>query len=88
MHIEPIEVVQAADTSAFINALKRTIAKGNPVVPTPLRSEYGKPAVLKYANVSSWKRFEAGLRDYERVRHHHRRIGLLPLGRRAAAHGE
>ena len=56
--VEPFEVVPLADTDGFVNALKNSIARGNPAVPTPLRHEYKKPLVLKYAGVKSQREFE------------------------------
>jgi hypothetical protein len=56
--IEPIEVVTLTDTRAFVSTLKKVISKGNPIVPAPNRDQYGKPAVLRYANVRSWSEFE------------------------------
>jgi hypothetical protein len=58
MHVEPFEVVNVNDTKGFADALKRSISRGNPLVRTPLRDEYKKPEILKYAKVRSWSQFE------------------------------
>jgi hypothetical protein len=55
---EPVEVVPVQDIARLEIALKNTINKGNPVVPTPTRDNFPKPVVLKYSNTKSWSSFE------------------------------
>ena len=61
MNVEPVEVVDIDDGHAFALAFKRTISRGNPVIPTPTRATgFPKPVVPKYAKLKSWKEFEHG----------------------------
>jgi len=55
---EPVEVVPAQDVSRLELALKTTIERGNPIVPTPTRDKFPEPVVLKYAKKKSWASFE------------------------------
>ena len=56
--IEPIAVVPVGDADAFLAAIKKTIARGNPTIPTPKRDSWPEPVILKYAKVKSWSAFE------------------------------
>ena len=59
--VEPVDVVPVKNTEALHQALKATIARGNPAVPQPRRrDDWPPPAVLKYAGVKSWPAFERG----------------------------
>jgi hypothetical protein len=59
MNIEPVEVVPVSDSQAFARAIKQTIARGNPMIPTPTRATgFPKPVIPKYAKLKSWRAFE------------------------------
>jgi hypothetical protein len=59
--VEPVTVVSAADVERIRQALRTTIARGNPIVPMLRRSEIPPPVLLKYAGVKRWSEFERGL---------------------------
>jgi hypothetical protein len=59
--VEPVAVVSASNTGEVRQALRATIARGNPVVPILRRSEIPPPVLLKYAGVKSWSAFERGV---------------------------
>jgi hypothetical protein len=64
--VEPVAVVPAKNTEALRQALKATIARGNPTVPQPQRrDDWPPPVVLKYAGVKSWSEFERGRRVWD-----------------------
>jgi hypothetical protein len=56
--VEPVAVVSASNTGELRQALRATIARGNPAVPILRRSEIPLPVLLKYAGVKSWSAFE------------------------------
>jgi hypothetical protein len=59
--VEPVDVVPVKNTESLRQALKGTIARGNPSVPQPQRrDDWPPPVVLKYAGVKSWPAFERG----------------------------
>jgi hypothetical protein len=53
--------VSASNTGELRQALRATIARGNPVVPILPRSEIPPPVLLKSAGVKSWSAFERGM---------------------------
>jgi hypothetical protein len=56
--VEPVEVVAVGDAQSLEQALKRTIERGNPRIPTPPREEQArKPIILRYAKVKTWAAF-------------------------------
>lgn len=58
MIIDPAELVSVHDAQAFAEALKRTIERGNPKIPTPTRDQLSKmPGVEKYAKLMRWADF-------------------------------
>lgn len=60
--VEPVAVVSVIDMPALGQALKVTIARGNPSVSQPQRrQDWPPPVLLKYAKVNSWSLFERGL---------------------------
>ena len=59
--VEPVAAVPASNTEEVRQALRATIARGNPVVPILRRSEIPPPVLLKYAGVKSWPAFERGM---------------------------
>jgi hypothetical protein len=64
--VEPVAVVLVENTEALRQALKATIARGNPTVPQPQRrDDWPPPVVLKYARVKSWSAFERGRRVWD-----------------------
>ena len=64
--VEPVAVAPAKNTEALRQALKATIARGNPVVPQPQgQQDWPPPVVLKYAGVKSWSAFERGLQVWD-----------------------
>ncbi|MGH9632965.1 MAG: hypothetical protein ACRD7E_32075 [Bryobacteraceae bacterium] len=58
--IEPVEIVPIDDKVALEQALVKTIARGNPKVPTPTRGSFPQPVVLPHAKVKSWSTFMKG----------------------------
>lgn len=59
--VEPVAVVPAKNTEALREALKATIARGNPAVSQPQRrQDWPPPVILKYARVNSWSEYERG----------------------------
>ena len=58
LETEPVEVVPTQDVDRLELALKRTIERGNPIVPTPTRAKFPEPVVLKYAKENSLASFE------------------------------
>jgi hypothetical protein len=56
--IEPVEVAVTTDTAEFLAALRRAIARGNPIIPTVTRDRLSIPDVLRHAKVRSWRTFE------------------------------
>jgi hypothetical protein len=56
--IEPVEAVPASDAEALEGAIKQTLKRGNPRIPTPTRAAFPMPVVLKHAKVRSWSAFE------------------------------
>ncbi len=56
--IDPVTVVPVTDAGAFTVAIRETMARGNPIIPTPKRDSWPEPVVLKYAKVKSWTAFE------------------------------
>lgn len=64
--VEPVAVVPAKNTETLRQALKATIARGNPAVSQPQRrQDWPPPVVLKYAEVKSWSEFERGRRVWD-----------------------
>ena len=59
--VEPVAVVPASNIEEIRQALRTTIARGNPVAPILRRSEIPPPVLLKYAAVKSWSAFERGM---------------------------
>lgn len=58
LDVDPVAVLDSTNRQGLIDALKRAISSGNPVVETPTRATFPKPVVLKYAHVKSWAAFE------------------------------
>jgi hypothetical protein len=58
--IEPVAVLSVADTEAIRQALRATLARGNPPTPYYPRGAYPQPVVVKYAGVKSWSAFPRG----------------------------
>lgn len=58
MDIEPVLVIEHADAHKLSDGIRTAIRTGNPIVPTPSRSSFPEPVVLKYAGVKSWSTFE------------------------------
>ena len=56
--VEPVAVVPISNTEGVRQALRTTIARGNPIVPMLRRSDIPPPVLLKYAGVKSWSAFE------------------------------
>jgi hypothetical protein len=59
--------VPVADAVALTAAIKETMARGNPIIPTPKRDSWPEPVVLKYAKVKSWSAFEKEALNWEVV---------------------
>lgn len=58
LNTEPVEVVPAQDVARLEAALKATIERGNPIIPTPTRAKFPEPVILKYAKEKSLASFE------------------------------
>ena len=58
--IEPVAVVPVSNPDAIREALKATIARGNPPTPHYPRGSRPQPVVLKYADVKTWSAFARG----------------------------
>jgi hypothetical protein len=59
--VQPVAVVSASNIEGIQQALRTTIARGNPVVPMLRRGEWQPPILLKYAGVKNWSAFERGM---------------------------
>jgi len=59
--IEPVTVVPVSNTGALRQALRDTIARGNPIVPRLPRAQWPPPVTLKHAGVKTWGAFERGM---------------------------
>ena len=60
MDIDPVGVVEVGDRLRVGEEIRKTIAKGNPIVETPTRASFPKPIILNYVNVKSWAAFLKG----------------------------
>lgn len=58
MDVNPVAVHEREDGAGIVSSIAMTIAKGNPVVATPSRSGFPKPAILEHAKVKTWATFE------------------------------
>src|SRR5258708_39144334 len=59
LDIDPVEVTSISDAEGFARAVRQTIDRGHPTVPTPTRATgFPKPVVLRYAKVRSLTAFE------------------------------
>ena len=56
--IEPVEVVDPRNRPGLEDALKRTISRGNPTMPTPPRSNFPESVLVKHAKAKSLFDFE------------------------------
>jgi hypothetical protein len=59
--VDPVAAVPASDIEGVRQALRATMARGNPAVPMLRRREIPPPILLKYAGVKSWSAFERGM---------------------------
>lgn len=57
---EPVSVVTAPDSDALRRALRDAMERGNSIVPTPPRTAFPRPVLLKYSGVKSWSAFARG----------------------------
>lgn len=62
--IEPVSVVPIANIEAVREALRATIARGNPATPHFRLGSYPQPIVLKYAGVKTWSAFAREARSW------------------------
>jgi hypothetical protein len=62
--VEPVAVVDAADSVAVVRAVVAALERGNPRIKTPARDAFPPPVVLPYAGVKSWKTFEKGAQTW------------------------
>ena len=62
--IEPVAVVPVSNPDAIREALKATIARGNPPTPHYPRGSRPQPVVLKYADVKTWSAFARGMSSW------------------------
>ncbi len=63
--VEPVTVASLSDTEELRQALRTTIARGNPTVPMLRRREIPPPVLLKYAGVKKWSEFERGMKFWK-----------------------
>ena len=59
--VEPVAVVAVSETDELYKAIAEAIARGNPDVSIPQRSEWPRPLLLKYAGVKSQSAFERSM---------------------------
>lgn len=57
MGIDPVRTASVSDSDALQAAIAEAMNRGNPIVPTPTRAAFPRPAVLKYAGLKSWATF-------------------------------
>jgi|SRR5215469_6032760 len=57
LDIEPVAVVALSNTDGLRGALRETIARGNPPVPSLSREQKRDPLLPKYAGVKTWATF-------------------------------
>lgn len=62
--IEPVAIAPISDTESVRQALRATIARGNPATPHFSGGKYPPPVVLKYAGVKTWSAFSRGARSW------------------------
>jgi hypothetical protein len=62
--IEPVEVAPISDTEAVRQALRATIARGNPAIPHFPPGKFPRPVVLKHAGVKTWSAFARDARSW------------------------
>ena len=60
MDVEPVSVVPVSNTEGLRGALQDIIARGNVIVPTPKRNDYGPPLLPKYAGLKTDGAFMRG----------------------------
>lgn len=58
MDVDPVRTVSVSDSHALQAAIAEAMNKGNPIVPTPSRAAFPKPAVLRHVGLKSWATFE------------------------------
>ncbi|SRR6266404_2336054 len=59
LDIEPVEVTPISDEESLMGAIRRSIDRGHPTIPTPTRATgFPKPVVLAYVKVRSLADFE------------------------------
>lgn len=58
IEVEPVERASLNDVSSVSAAIRNAFGRVEIVVPTPTRSAFPKPVVLRHANVDSWISFE------------------------------
>ena len=56
--IDPVSVVPVSQTTEMHRAIAETIARGNPIIPTPSPKEADLPSLLKHAGVKTWAAFD------------------------------
>jgi hypothetical protein len=57
LDIDPVKVVKLDDLQLLTLAIEQAMAAGNPIIPTPSRSKFPKPVILKPAGVKNWGEF-------------------------------
>jgi hypothetical protein len=57
LDVDPVRVADLDDFESLSSAIEEAMRAGNPRVPTPTRSAFPKPVILKPAGVKSWNAF-------------------------------
>ena len=57
LDVEPVRVAKLSDLRSLATAIEQAMATGNLRVPTPTRTAFPKPVILKPAGVKNWNAF-------------------------------
>lgn len=64
MDVEPVAVVPVSNSDGLRQAFRDTMARGNPVIPSPTRNNYPPAVQLKYAGVKTLSEFWRGTKNW------------------------
>ena len=85
LEVDPVDIVEVPRADVLAAAIESAMARGNPTVPTPQRSQYGTPVLVRSAEALSWAEFEKEARLW-RIESRAEGWTLVPT-RRAAGRG-
>lgn len=57
LEVDPVRILPAADLNSIRSALTDSLNRGNPACPTPDRSAFPEPVVLRALGLRSWHSF-------------------------------